>query len=53
MYDAGAAQHITPHAFHEALSSAHDDTVLIDVRNMYETRVGKRRWDAHDALTIA
>ena len=43
---AAAAPHVTPQAFHALLASARDEpgrTVLLDVRNLYETRIGRMR----------
>ncbi len=38
---AGAGQHLTPSQFHEELKAPSDDLVLLDVRNFYETRIGR------------
>lgn len=43
---AAAAPHVTPQAFHALLASAREGprrTVLLDVRNLYETRIGLMR----------
>ena len=41
---AAAAPHVPPHQWHALLEAASgDDTVLLDVRNRYETRVGHFR----------
>ena len=41
---AAAAPHVPPQAWHALLESASgEDTVLLDVRNRYETRVGHFR----------
>jgi len=34
-------QHISPAAFHQALQEDDENTVVIDVRNAYETRIGR------------
>jgi predicted sulfurtransferase len=36
-----AGQHLSPEAFHDAVAQADDNTVLIDIRNAYEARVGR------------
>jgi len=33
--------HLTPEQWHEELASAGEETVLLDTRNMYETRIGR------------
>lgn len=41
--DTIAAPHVSPQEFHELIERAHHEqqsTVLLDVRNLYETRVG-------------
>ena len=43
---AAAAPHVTPQAFHALLASAQEGArrpVLLDVRNIYETRIGLMR----------
>eukprot|EP00606_Chrysophyceae_sp_TOSAG23-5_P001200 GSChrysophyteH2.ASY1.ANO1.1633.1 assembled CDS len=48
---AGAGQHLTPSQFHEELKAPSDDLVLLDVRNFYETRIG--RFDGNDGINVA
>ena len=38
--------HLSPKEWHEALSEAGEETVLIDTRNMYETRIGRFELDS-------
>ena len=36
-----AAAHLSPQDFHALLERSSDEAVLLDVRNLYETRVGR------------
>jgi predicted sulfurtransferase len=54
---AGVGKHLSPHEFHNELLHATDDLALIDVRNFYETRIGRFEYSipvsSNDSSTIS
>ncbi len=52
MAEVGPGEHLSPDQFHQELEHPVDNLVLLDVRNFYETRIGRFEYLQHSSTCI-